>query len=300
MATPAVLVVGRSGQLASALAGSPHGAGLNVRCLGRPDVDLLEPGSIATALDRIRPDIVVNAAAYTAVDRAEEEPDVAMRINADAPGEIARWCAGRDVAMVHVSSDYVFRGDKDGAYVEDDPVDPQGAYARSKARGEDAVRDVLPQHVILRTAWVYAAGGDNFVRTMLRLGAERDELSIVDDQRGCPTFADDLADAILRIAREAFAGNATWGTYHAASHPPVTWFGFAKAIFARASEHGAATPRLRAISTAEFPTPARRPANSVLDCGKLQDDYGIVLPEWPDSLDVCIGRLLGARNAGTA
>jgi dTDP-4-dehydrorhamnose reductase len=233
---------------------------------------------------RERPDIVINAAAYTAVDRAESEPEAAWATNCIGPANLSAACDNAAVPLVHISTDYVFDGSKPGAYVENDPVNPLGVYGASKEAGDRAVRNSLERHVILRTAWVYSAHGQNFVKTMLRLAGERPVLRVVADQTGSPTSAADIAAAIGTVVRLIAAGNTRWGTYHFAGAGRVTWHGFAEAIFALAAPWRGPPPKVEAITTADYPTPARRPANSVLDCRRIGDAFGIVPRSWRDAL----------------
>lgn len=289
-----ILVIGASGQLALSLAEAAAARGLAFAALGRPQLDLLEPSSVEHAIDDAQPTLVINAAAYTAVDRAESEPDLAFAINANAVEHLGRACARHGIGVVHLSTDYVFDGRKAGAYVEGDPVAPLGVYGRSKLAGEERLRAVNDRHVILRTAWVYSPFGHNFLKTMLRLGAERPRLSVVDDQRGNPTYAPHLASVMLGIAARIglTAGEGCWGTYHAAGSGETTWFGFAHEIFAQAHMRGLKTPELAPITTDEYPTPAARPANSQLDCRLLEARFGLTLPDWRSGIADCLDRLL--------
>lgn len=287
-----VLVTGRSGQVALSLAERSAGlAGLELEFAARPDCDLAQPGSAAAAIRAARPALIVNAAAYTAVDRAEQEPEFASRINAEAPGEIAEAAAAVGAPLIHLSTDYVFGGAGEAPMREDEPIAPLGVYGQSKADGEAAVRAGQSDHLILRTAWVYSPFGTNFVRTMLRLSGEREEISVVADQIGSPTNALDLADVILALAARRLAGDRTgWGeTYHAAGSGRASWADVAEAVM-RAS--GAAT-RIRPITTDQFPTLAKRPAWSVLDGGKLKTRFGLALPDWSESLPAVVERLTG-------
>jgi dTDP-4-dehydrorhamnose reductase len=230
---------------------------------------------------------VVNAAAYTAVDAAETDADAAYRANRDGPAVLAKLCAQAGIPLIHISTDYVFDGAKPDPYVETDPVAPQGVYGASKLAGEQAVLDSGCRAIILRTAWVYAATGKNFVRTMLTAGKVRDRLTVVGDQVGCPTTATDLADAILAIARslqETGWQPAYQGVFHAAGTGATTWHGLAVATFEEAARYGASRPEVAAIRTEDWPTPAKRPANSRLDCTKLRQVFGVALPPWRDSL----------------
>ncbi|MFZ4216148.1 dTDP-4-dehydrorhamnose reductase, partial [Pantoea endophytica] len=245
--------------------------------------DFGQPESLTALLDRLQPSIVVNAAAYTAVDRAEQEVDAAFAANAQAPGMIARWCAAHGVPFVHYSTDYVFDGQGSAPYREDEPTAPLGVYGTSKRDGEEAVRAAGGRHLIFRTAWVYASHGANFLRTMLRVGAERDVLRVVADQIGTPTPAALIADVTAQALQHPGRLSGTW---HLTASGQTSWHGFAEAIFADALATGALVkvPTVEAISSSGYPTPAKRPAWSVLDNRKLQQDFGIVLPAWQDGL----------------
>lgn len=278
-----IFVTGGTGQLASALASASAG----IYRAGRPDFDFDRPETIETTFHAANPRLVVNAAAYTAVDAAEKDIDAAYRANRDGPAILARLCAGAGIPLIHVSTDYVFDGTKTEPYVESDPVGPQGAYGASKLAGEDAVMASDARAIILRTAWVYAATGKNFVRTMLTVGKTRDKLTVVGDQHGCPTTAADLADAILAIT--ALIDRSGWndayqGIFHAAGTGQTTWHGLAVAAFEEAARFGAKIPDVQPIRTEDWPTPAKRPANSRLDCTRLHDVFGVALPHWRDSL----------------
>ncbi len=293
--TPPILVTGGSGQLASALAAR---GGERIKVVGRPAFDFDRPETIAAVFEAATPWLVVNAAAYTAVDAAETDEAAAYRANRDGPAELARLCAAAGVPLIHVSTDYVYDGDKPAPYVETDPVAPRGVYGASKLAGEQAVLASGAHAIILRTAWVYAATGKNFVRTMLALAQTRDALKVVADQHGCPTSAADLAAAILTIADriEADRWNDAWsGVFHAAGSGETTWHGLALAVFAAAARHGAKTPTtVAAITTAEYPTPARRPSNSRLDCGRLRRVFGIHLPDWRESVSRTVDEIFAA------
>ena len=249
--------------------------------------DFERPEALGALVGRIAPDIVVNAAAYTAVDRAASEPAAAFRVNADAPAALAAACAARDALLVHYSTDFVFDGQSDRPYREDDPVAPINAYGRSKLAGEEAVRASGARHMILRTAWVYADRGHNFMRTILRLAGERQELRVVADQWGSPTSAGLVADTTAAILARQPASSGTW---HVAAAGGTSWHGFATAVVARAATLGriATAPRVVPIATADYSTPARRPACSRLDCGRLERDFGIVLPPWQAALDAVL------------
>lgn len=264
-----VIATTRSGQL-------PDGSACEMADFGQPD-------SLPTLLDRLQPSVVVNAAAYTAVDRAEQEVDAAFAANAQAPGVIARWCAAHGVPLVHYSTDYVFDGQGRAPYREDEPTAPLGVYGTSKRDGEDAVRLAGGRHLIFRTAWVYASHGANFLRTMLRVGSEREQLRVVADQIGTPTPAALIADVTAQALQHP--GHLS-GTWHLTASGQTSWHGFAEAIFAEALAAGvlAKVPAVEAIPSSEYPTPAKRPAWSVLDNRKLQQDFNIVLPAWQDGL----------------
>ena len=255
--------------------------------------DFNAPESLPTLLDRLQPSAVVNAAAYTAVDRAEQEPEAAFRANAQAPAVIAQWCATHGVPMVHYSTDYVFKGDGAAPYGEDDTTEPLGVYGSSKRDGEDAVRAAGGRHLIFRTAWVYASHGGNFLRTMLRVGAERDELRVVADQVGTPTPAALIADVTAQVLQHPGQLSGTW---HLTASGQTSWHGFAEAIFAEAVAAGVLTkaPQVQAITSDQYPTPAKRPAWSVLDNRKLQQDFGIVLPTWQAGLQRVMSEIASA------
>jgi dTDP-4-dehydrorhamnose reductase len=297
-----IVVTGtREGQLARSLIERAGALGdLAVVPIGRPELDLLDLGSIGPALRAQSPDLIINAAAYTAVDQAESEPELAQRINAEAAGRVAQTAAALRVPVIQVSTDYVFDGTATVPYRESDPVAPLGIYGRTKLAGEAAVASATPNHAIVRTAWVYSPFGRNFVRTMLRLGETRAEVAVVADQEGAPTSALDLAQALLAMSRRLAAEPGTGslrGIFHATGSGAATWAGFAQAIFAEAERHGRAPVRVRPIATAEYPTPARRPAYSRLDNTKLAQVYGIGLPDWQGSTADCVARLLaGAEN----
>ncbi|RMF36480.1 MAG: dTDP-4-dehydrorhamnose reductase [Alphaproteobacteria bacterium] len=281
-----VLVFGRTGQLGRELA-ALAGPDLDIAALGREAADLTDAAACAAAVAETGADAVINAAAFTAVDRAEAEEAAATRINAEAPAAMAAAAAARGLPFLHVSTDYVFSGVAGRPWREDDAPGPLSAYGRSKLAGERAVMAAHPQAVILRTAWVFSAHGSNFVKTMLRLAAGRERLRVVDDQKGGPTPAAAIAEALIAIARARLAGAGAPGIFHFAGTPAVSWCGFAREILARA---GLSTP-VDAIASAEFPTPARRPANSVLDCARIRTVYGIAQPDWREGLDAVLDRL---------
>lgn len=289
-----ILVAGAQGQLARALVevARRHGSH-QVVALGRPQLDLLSKATISSAVEAVEPDLVVNAAAYTAVDKAESDREMAFAVNRDGAGELAAAARASGVPIMHISTDYVFDGSKLDAYVETDATNPLGAYGRSKLEGELAVAAANPQHLILRTAWLYAPYGANFLRTMLRLARERPELRVVADQHGQPTYVPHLAEAILAIAA-ALAGQQrrdVWGVYHVAAGGETTWHGFASAIVRAGAGLGVPQVPVHPITTAEYPTPTARPANSRLDCGKLERTFGVCLPHWQQGLAECIAEL---------
>ena len=262
------------------------------------DVDFTNSASLAGVLDAVGPDLIVNAAAYTAVDRAEDEPDLADRINHRAVAEIGAWAAVHGARVVHYSTDYVFDGAATRPYREDDPTAPLGAYGRTKLAGEDAMRASNARHAILRTAWVYGAHGHNFALTMLRLAGERDELRVVDDQAGAPTTARLIAQTTASVVRAWQANDAVGGIYHVTAAGSCSWYAFAEAILMGGVERGlvARMPRIVPITTAEFPTRARRPAYSVLDCGRLETAFGLQLPSWQTGLAGVLDELAAARK----
>lgn len=288
-----IAVFGAGGQLGRALARVGKARGVSVVGLDRTRADITDRTAVRAALADAHATAVVNAAAYTAVDKAESEPDRAFAINRDGAANVADAADRAGIPLIHISTDYVFDGTMLGAYMEEDAVAPLGVYGRSKAAGEAAVRNATSRAVILRTAWVYGLEGSNFVKTMLRLGAEREDLRIVDDQRGSPTFADDLADGIVSLAGKLTSQS---GTYHLAGAGMATWFDFATAIFAEATRFGVRTPRLEPVATAEYPTPAHRPANSVLDCTKAKRTFAVELPPWNDGLSRMLNAHFEARR----
>jgi dTDP-4-dehydrorhamnose reductase len=291
-----LFVIGGEGQVARSLREVASRSDNIVFGFGaRPDVDLLRPATIANALADFRPDLVVNPAAYTAVDKAESEPDQAFATNRDGARAVAAAAADRGVPVIHLSTDYVFDGTKSEPYSETDSVGPQGVYGRSKLEGELAVADANPRHIVLRTSWVYAPFGGNFVRTMLRLMAERDRLRVVDDQLGCPTYAPDIAGAIIAIAQKW--ADSDWhsnyaGVTHVAGPDVRTWCGFAREIVQGAAERGGRLIPVDPISTSDYPTPATRPANSCLSTERLDAIFGLRLRPLKSSLADCLDRLL--------
>ena len=291
-----LLVTGGTGQVGSAL------GALGARVVGRPAFDFDRPESIQAVFAAAAPTLVVNAAAYTAVDAAETDEAAAFRANRDGPAALARLCEGAGIPLIHLSTDYVFDGSKGAPYVETDPVAPLGVYGRSKLAGEQAVLEACPRAIILRTSWVYAATGKNFVRTMLGAARTNSRLRVVADQQGCPTAAADLAAAILaiatRIGREGWR-NEFGGVFHAAGAGATTWHGFAAAIFADAARYGQTPPTIEAITTADWPTPVRRPADSRLNCDKLEQAVGLRLPPWQASLARVVDQIFAKSGPAT-
>lgn len=285
-----ILITGSNGQVGRALRQTLAPAG-RIIALDRGALDLADAGAIRRTVAEHRPSIIVNAAAYTAVDRAESEPGLAMAVNAVAPGVLAEEASRLGAVMVHYSTDYVFDGSSDRPYRESDTPNPLNVYGKSKLAGELAVQAACPAHYILRTSWVYAVTGSNFLNTMLRLGRERPELRIVDDQTGAPTWAQAIAAMTAQLLASRTAGaDPCHGLYHMTASGAVTWFGFAKAIFEEAEKTlGIRPPRLIPITTPEYPLPARRPANSMLDTGKFTAAFGISPAPWRDMLRQCLG-----------
>jgi dTDP-4-dehydrorhamnose reductase len=290
-----ILVTGAGGQLAQALLRHRWPEGYEPVALGRAELDIAETGQVATVLAGDWA-AVVNTAAYTAVDRAEHDAVAAWRANALGPAALAAACDAAAIPLVHLSTDYVFDGGKQGAWEVDDPVGPLGVYAASKLGGELAVRTACRRHAIVRTAWMVSATGTNFVRTMLRLAAERDRVRVVADQRGSPTSADDLAAALAMIVvRLVEDVAAPVGTFHLAGSGATTWAGFAETIFAGSAARGGPSASVEPIATADYPTPARRPLNSLLATDAITRAYGIVPRPWQDALDTILDQLIGPR-----
>jgi dTDP-4-dehydrorhamnose reductase len=291
-----VLVIGGSGQVARSLLAVANGRrDLDLVCVRRPEIDFLRPETIAPALARAAPDVVVNPAAYTAVDQAEDDEACALQINAVAPGVLADACAAAGIPLVHLSTDYVFDGTKGAPYREDDPIAPLGVYGRTKLEGERRVAAASDRHLVVRTAWIHSPFGHNFVRTMLRLGQERERLRVVSDQRGAPTYAAHLACALLEMAGTVLAGERRWRCVHATNTGATTWFGLAELIFREAARFGYRPPALEPIASADYPTPAVRPKDSRLDLTRLQQGLGIALPPWEEGVRAGVAALLNGR-----
>jgi dTDP-4-dehydrorhamnose reductase len=282
-----ILVTGAGGQVGSALLAALPAQGFEALPAGRPALDFDRPASIEALLAGTAPEAVVNCAAWTAVDAAEENEPAAFRANALGPALLARGCAARGIPLVQLSTDYVFDGTKGAPYAEADAPNPLGAYGRTKLAGEWAALAGNPRSIVLRTSWIYAPSGTNFLRTMLRLAAERRDLSVVADQIGAPTAAADLAEAIAAILARIRAEGwrpAHGGVFHATAAGHTSWHGFAEAIFAAARPHGGPSPRIRAITSGEYPARARRPADGRLDCARLAAVFGVRLPPWQEGL----------------
>lgn len=298
-----ILCIGSSGQVGRSLAEARLPAGGRYFGVSRPDCDLTGPASIAAAIRETEPDVVVNAAAYTLVDRAETEEAEAFAVNAEGAGNVGAACAEADIPVVHISTDYVYSGDKPSPYVETDEVNPISAYGRSKLAGERRLAALQPKHIILRSAWIFSPFGTNFVKTMLRIGRERESLRIVEDQIGSPTYAPHLAEAIIRICEklsDVSVPAEIWGVYHAVGQGETSWCGLARAVFERAEQLGQSAPDVAGIPTADYPTPAKRPANSRLDCTKLKEVFGISLPRWQDGAIEAVDRILDLESQGEA
>ena len=288
-----IAVTGSKGQVATSLQ-ERAGPKLAVAAVGRPAFDLADRAAVLAGLEAARPGVIVNAAAYTAVDKAEAEEALALRVNGEGAGHVAEAAERLGVPLLHLSTDYVFDGALDRAYREDDPTGPTGSYGRSKLAGEKAVAAACENSVILRTAWVYSPFGANFVRTMLRLNETRDEVGVVADQRGNPTSALDIADALIEIAARVKDDSSPRlrGIFHMTGSGETTWADFAEFVFHEAEARGRRLTRVKRIATADYPTPARRPANSRLDNEKLARVYGLSLPDWRGSVAACCARLL--------
>ena len=285
-----VLVIGKSGQVAQALSRGSIKSGLAYRFVGRNEVDLTDPVSLKSGVERVNPHLVINAAAYTTVDKAETESTEAYAVNADGPRELALICADRDIPLIHLSTDYVFDGTKRAPYLPSDVTNPINVYGMSKLMGEKAVRDLSAKHVILRLAWVYSDRGRNFVNTILRLAKAGSELRVVDDQFGQPSYAVDIAMAIDKVSTRLLLSSSDyyWGTYHLTNAGQTSWFGFAQEIFEAGSRFGEPQPLIAPVGTASYPTPARRPMYSVLDMTSTAERFDISMPDWRDALGRCI------------
>lgn len=299
-----ILVTGASGQVGWELVRTLMPLG-RIVAWTRNDVDLADTEALRSAVAALRPDVIVNAAAYTAVDRAEAEPELAERINAIAPGLLAEEARRSGALLLHYSTDYVFDGSKDGAYEEDDPPCPINAYGDSKLAGEQAIAAVAPDHLILRTSWVFAARGNNFLRTVLRLAAEREELRVVADQVGAPTWARLIAETTAQVVAKALDershGSFSSGVYHLAADGQTSWHGFAEAVLREAARRPGAPPlrarTVRPLTSSEYPLPAPRPKNSRLATARLQARFGVVMPHWEVGMRLCLEELSGVAGS---
>jgi dTDP-4-dehydrorhamnose reductase len=290
-----IIVTGHKGMLGSDLLPRLCDAGFEVKGLDIDELDITDPLNISRHFEAIKPDLVINCAAYTAVDKAESEVEAAFAVNRDGPMNLANACRSIGIPLVHISTDYVFDGSVQGAYCEDDPINPLGVYGASKWEGEERVRSCLAQHIIIRTSWLYGVQGNNFVKTMIRLSKERDEIRVVSDQHGCPTWTCDLADAITKIA-DQIAKNRDgmpWGTYHYCGDGRTTWYDFTKSIVMHRArkEDSMKIPKITPVGTSEYPTPAKRPQCSALDCKKIVNELGIHPRRWEDALSLMIDEL---------
>lgn len=294
-----ILVLGEHGQVAQALGRECAARGYIAQLAGRATTDLGDQAALISLTVDFRPQLVINAVAYTAVDKAEDETEQAYRLNRDGAAHVAQAATVAGAPLIHISTDYVFDGSKSSPYVETDSPNPIGVYGASKLAGEVVVSEIAKEHVILRTSWIYSLTGNNFVKTMLRLAGERPEISVVDDQWGAPTFAADLARAIVTAGDRLLASNdrrSLSGLYHVANSGETTWCRFARAIMKSSAARGGPSCQVRAITTSEYPTRARRPANSRLDCSKLARLFGIRLPAWETSLGTCLDELVGSQS----
>jgi dTDP-4-dehydrorhamnose reductase len=294
------LVFGAAGQVGCEVFRAAWPRSFELLPFDKNDGDITDPDAVAAVIAQHRPNLVINLAAYTAVDRAESEPERAWAVNCDGAANIAAACREAAAPLIHLSTDYVFDGCKSGPYREEDGVNPINAYGRGKEAGERAVRAAIDRYVILRTSWIFGAYGSNFVKTVLRLGGERPVLQIVGDQYGCPTAAADIASALITIARRIDGGGTDWGIFHFAGMGRTTWYGFAEEIVQRAAAfgawRGASQPRVEQITTNQYKTPARRPMNSELDCRKIASTLGISPPPWRSSLAAVLRELVGETS----
>jgi dTDP-4-dehydrorhamnose reductase len=297
-----IFIAGENGQVAKALVRIYRARGDIVKSAGRLTLDVCDKAAALRGVADFNPELVINAAAYTAVDKAEDDVEEAFKVNRDGARHIAAAARAAAVPVIHISTDYVFDGSKKSPYVESDATNPISIYGKSKLAGEMMVAAETPDHVILRTSWVCSPDGHNFVKTMLRLVDQRDEIAVVDDQWGAPTFAADLAGAIVIIGEKLLSGSNRpdlRGIYHATGAGETTWCGFARAIMEISAAKGGRSSRVRPIPTSEYPTRARRPENSRLDCSKLGQAFGILFPQWQNSLDHCLDQLIAANHGAS-
>jgi dTDP-4-dehydrorhamnose reductase len=290
-----ILVLGSGGQIGSELMRTFRRDGVSITGLTHAQLDIANRGAVETAIAASRPDLVVNTAAYTAVDRAESDRNVALRVNRDGPAFVAEACTRVGAALIHLSTDYVFDGNARTPYKEDAAPAPVSVYGHSKVEGEIAVRARLENHIILRTAWVYGLEGRNFMKTMLELAQSRSELRVVSDRWGSPTSAREIAHAIAAMARRMSTGDALWGTYHFAGAGVTSWHGYAEAIFEFAARSGLSRPHVIPIASSDYPAAARRPAYSALDCAKITRNFGLEPRPWRDALEEMLACYLDQR-----
>ena len=288
-----LLVIGAHGQLGWELCRRGERQSFDIVPLDLPDFDITDRYAVDDVVKKADPSLVINAAAYTAVDQAESEPDHAFKVNRDGPAFLASSCANAGIPLIHISTDYVFDGRKAGPYVETDPICPLGVYGKSKAAGEAEIRERLSLHIILRTSWLYGVHGRNFVKTMLGLGREKEVIRVVADQYGCPTYAADLAEAVLAMGYRLSEGNSDyWGTYHFCGSGVTSWHGFAERVFELAKQYDSfVVKKVVPVTTPEYPTRARRPANSVLSCSLLCNTFDILPRPWQESVALAIRSL---------
>jgi dTDP-4-dehydrorhamnose reductase len=293
-----ILVTGSNGQLGKELTRQGPDFHFEIFPYDLPDLDITDPGLVEDIFAETRPDLIVNAAAYTLVDQAEDEPDNAFAVNRDGPECLARACRDFGIPMVHISTDYVFSGDTSTPYREQDPISPMGVYGRSKAAGDARVRTCLKNHIIVRTSWLYGVYGNNFVKTMLRIGKENKKISVVSDQYGCPTSAADLAEALLGVAAQLISkGPEAWGTYHFCNEGVVNWCAFAEEIFRIAERCGqGSAPMVEPITTDQYPVKAKRPPFSALSCDRIKKNFNITQRPWGKSLSVAMERIFSENN----
>ncbi len=290
--TDRILVTGKRGQLASAIA-NVQSSDAEVHCIGRPDLNLTSPASIEAVLEDVQPHLILNTAAYTNVDGAEREPDACFAVNANGVGHLAEAVARRGLALIHISTDCVFDGEAERAYRENDRPRPLSVYGASKLAGEEAVCKQVPRHLVIRVSWVFSRFGSTFPRTMLRLAQEKDFLSVVCDQTGCPTHAEDLAAGLLRISAMSLRpGFCDWGLYHLAGTGETDRASMATAIFDDSINFGGPAAQVEPVLTADYHTPANRPLNARLDSGKIAEVFGVQLPHWRKRLRECVRELV--------
>jgi dTDP-4-dehydrorhamnose reductase len=287
-----ILIFGSKGQLGTDLMHHTRQAGHTIAGVDLPECNITDEQDVHRIVQENCADVVINAAAYTSVDDAEKATDLAFAVNADGPAYLARACRDSDVPLIHLSTDYVFNGLTTRPYLPSDAADPMGAYGRSKAAGEKNIERILPSHVIVRTSWLFGLHGPNFVKTMLRVGKDQAEVEVVDDQVGSPTYAPDLAAALTSVAEHIVGGKTDWGIYHFCNRGAVTWYAFARRIFAFARQHDLFAVRdIRPILTSQYALPASRPHYSVLDCTSFEETFGIQRRSWEEALGEMIAAL---------